>query len=52
MALSSGEETGWVARQMGHKNTKMIIEHDYKHIKNNPRQDGSAFDKAAAQFGL
>lgn len=37
---------------MGHKNTKMVIEHYYKHIKNNTRQDGSAFDKAAAQFGL
>ena len=41
-----------MAKQMGHKNTKMVIEHYYKHIKNNTRQDGSAFDKAAAQFGL
>jgi len=52
LALSAGEEIGWVAEQMGHKNTKMVIEHYYKHIKNNTRQDGSAFDKAAAEAGL
>ena len=30
----------------------MIIEHYYRFIPNLTRQDGSAFDKAAAQFGL
>jgi integrase len=26
LALSAGEAVGWVAKQMGHSNTKMIIE--------------------------
>ena len=52
LALSAGEAIGWVAKQMGHSNTKMIIEHYYRFIPNLTRQDGSAFDKAAAQFGL
>lgn len=52
LALSSGEAIGWVASQMGHVNSKMIIEHYYRFIPNLTRQDGSAFDKAAAGFGL
>ena len=52
LSLSAGEETGWVARQLGHANTTMVIRHYYSHIKNNTRQDGAAFDKAAARFGL
>lgn len=52
LALSAGEDIGWVAKQMGHANTKMVIEHYYRFIPNLTRQDGSAFDKAAAQFGL
>jgi integrase len=51
LALSAGEAIGWVSRQMGHSYTKMIIEHYYRFIPNLTRQDGSAFDKAAAQFG-
>ena len=51
-ALSAGEAIGWMSKQMGHSNTKMIIEHYYRFIPNLTRQDGSAFDKAAAQFGL
>jgi len=52
LALSAGEEIGWVARQLGHANTEMVIRHYYRWIRNNTRQDGSAFDKAAAAFGL
>jgi len=52
LALSAGEEIGWVARQLGHANTEMVIRHYYRWVRNNTRQDGSAFDKAAAQFGL
>ncbi len=52
LALSAGEEIGWVAKQLGHANTEMVIRHYYRHIKNNTRQDGSAFDTAAARFGL
>ena len=52
VALSAGEEIGWVARQLGHVNTEMVIRHYYRWIRNNTRQDGAALDKAAAQFGL
>lgn len=52
LALSAGEAIGWVSKQMGHRNTKMTIERYYRFIPNLTRQDGSAFDKAAAQFGL
>jgi integrase len=52
LALSAGEEIGWVAKQLGHANTEMVIRHYYRWIRNNTRQDGSAFDKAAASFGL
>jgi integrase len=52
LALSAGEAIGWMFKQMGHSNTKMIIDHYYRFIPNLTRQDGSAFDKAAAQFGL
>jgi integrase len=52
LALSAGEEIGWVARQLGHTSTAMVIKHYYRFVKNNTRQDGSALDKAAASFGL
>ena len=52
LALSAGEEIGWVAKQLGHVNTAMIIRHYYGWIRNNTRQDGSAFDRAAAAVGL
>lgn len=52
LALSAGEDIGWVAKQLGHVNTKMIIEHYYRFIPNLTRRDGSAFDKASAQAGL
>lgn len=39
---------------MGHANTKTVIEHEhyYRFIPNLTRRDGSAPDKATAQFGL
>jgi integrase len=52
LALSAGEEIGWVARQLGHSNVEMVIRHYYRWIRNNTRMDGSAFDRAAASFGL
>jgi integrase len=52
LALSAGEAIGWVSWQMGHANTKMLIEHSYRFNPNLTRRDGSALDKAAAQFGL
>ncbi len=52
LALSAGEEIGWVAKQLGHANTEMVIRHYYRWVRNNTRQDGAALDRAAAQFGL
>jgi integrase len=52
LALSAGEEIGWVAKQLGHANTEMVIRHYYRFIKNNTCQDGSALDNAAAAAGL
>jgi integrase len=52
LALSAGEEIGWVAKQLGHTNTAMVVRHYYRHIQNNTRQDGSALDRAAAGVGL
>ena len=52
LTLSAGEEIGWVAKQLGHVNTAMIIRHYHGWIRNNTLQDGSAFDKAAAAVGL
>jgi len=52
LALSAGEEIGWVGKQLGHANTEMVIRHYYRWIRNNTRQDGAALDKAAAQAGL
>lgn len=52
LALPAGEAPGWVSRQMGHRYTKMIIEHYYRFVPNLTRQDGSAFDKAASRLPL
>jgi integrase len=52
LALSAGEDLGWVAKQMGHSSTKMIVEHYYRFIPNNTRQDGTAFDRKAAAAGV
>ena len=52
LAQSAGGEIGWVAKQLGHANTEMVIRHYYRWVRNNTRQDGSAFDKAAAAVGL
>jgi hypothetical protein len=41
-----------VAKQLGHVNTAMVIRHYYRFIPNLTRQDGSAFEKAAAAVGL
>ena len=46
LMLSQGEEIGWVARMMGHTNTRMIVEHYYKFIPRRTRQDGDRFTKA------
>jgi integrase len=35
LALSAGEEIGWVARQLGHASTEMVIRHYYRWVRNN-----------------
>lgn len=42
--LASGENPEWVARQMGHSNTKMLFTIYSRFVPNLTRQDGSAMD--------
>ncbi|WP_026843295.1 Arm DNA-binding domain-containing protein [Citrifermentans bremense] len=43
--LASGENPEWIARQMGHANTKMLFTVYSRFIPNLTRQDGSAFER-------
>lgn len=43
--LAAGEAPEWIARQMGHSNTKMLFEVYSRFVPNLTRQDGSAFEK-------
>ena len=52
LALEAGEAIGWVAAQLGHSDISMVIKHYYRWVKNPARQDGSLFDKKAAEAGL
>jgi len=47
--MSAGENPEWVARQLGHANTQMLFKVYSRYIPNVTRQDGSAFDRAAAK---
>jgi len=38
--------------QLGHTDISMVIKHYYRWVKNPARQDGSLFDKKAAEAGL
>ena len=42
--LASGENPEWIARQMGHANTKMLFTVYSRFIPNLTRKDGSAFE--------
>lgn len=42
--LAAGENPEWVARQMGHSNTKMLFTIYSRFVPNLTRQDGSAMD--------
>lgn len=42
--LASGENPEWIARQMGHANTKMLFTIYSRFVPNLTRQDGSAFE--------
>lgn len=43
--LASGEAPEWIARQMGHANTKMLFEIYSRFVPNLTRKDGSAFEQ-------
>jgi integrase len=43
LMLQAGEDPAWIARMMGHSNTRMLFERYAKWIKNRTRQDGSAY---------
>lgn len=46
--LASGENPEWVARQMGHSNTKMLFTIYSRFVPNLTRQDGTAMDALLA----
>ncbi len=43
--LGAGENPEWIARQMGHANTKMLFEVYSRYVPNLTRKDGSAFEQ-------
>lgn len=43
--LASGENPEWIARQLGHANTKMLFEIYSRYVPNLTHQDGSAFER-------
>ena len=43
--LALGEAPEWIARQMGHANTKMLFEIYSRYVPNLTRRDGSAFEQ-------
>jgi integrase len=46
LMLQAGEDPAWIARMMGHSNTRMLFERYAKWIRNRTRQDGSAYMQA------
>jgi hypothetical protein len=52
LALQSGEQIGWVSKQLGHTSDEMVIRHYAKFIPNLTRMDGSALAKVMQEQGL
>lgn len=52
LAIQSGEQIGWVSKQLGHTNDEMVIRHYAKFIPNLTRQDGSALSRVMGEQGL
>lgn len=50
LALASGEAIGWVAQQLGHTSTEMVIRRYARFIPNLTRRDGSAIAKLTRGF--
>lgn len=48
LMLASGESPEWVARQLGHANTKMLFSVYSRFVPNLTRNDGSAMDRLLA----
>lgn len=49
--LGAGENPEWIARQMGHANTKMLFTIYSRFVPNLTRRDGSAFEQMLAARG-
>ena len=45
LMVAAGESPEWVARQLGHANTKMLFTVYSKFVPNLTRNDGSALDR-------
>lgn len=43
--LAAGENPEWIARQLGHVNTRMLFETYSQYVPNLTRRDGSAFER-------
>jgi len=52
LALASGEDIGWVAKQLGHTSTEMVIRRYYRFIPNLTRRDGSAVARLVQEEGF
>jgi len=50
--LGSGENPEWIARQMGHANTKMLFTIYSRFVPNLTRKDGSAFEMMLTAQGM
>lgn len=50
--LAAGENPEWIARQMGHANTKMLFTVYSRFVPNLTRRDGTAFEQMLAARGL
>lgn len=50
--LAAGENPEWIARQMGHANTKMLFTIYSRFVPNLTRKDGSAFEQMLATRGI
>lgn len=50
--LGAGENPEWIARQMGHANTKMLFTIYSRFVPNLTRKDGSAFEQMLIARGL
>ena len=50
--LAAGENPEWIARQLGHADTKLLFETYSRYIPNLTRQDGSAFERLLERSGL